>query len=143
MASSTELREAWGGFLSRYPWDWFLTLTFREPVPSFTAHRRFQRFAHDIENAAGLPVAWFRADEYGPAGGRLHIHALMLNTAALSRLFWMDRWQQHNGYARIFPFDPQQGAAFYCSKYVTKTSGDWDVSDNLSGFRQSQPALFG
>ena len=55
----------------------------------------------------------------------------------------MDRWQQRNGYARIFPFDPERGAAFYCSKYVTKATGDWDVSDNLAGFRTQQPALFG
>ena len=55
----------------------------------------------------------------------------------------MDRWNQRNGYARIFAFDPTQGAAFYCSKYVTKASGDWDVSDNLAGFRVQQPALFG
>lgn len=37
-----------------------------------------------------------RAHECGPAGGRLHVHALMLNTAALSRLFAMDSWQQRN-----------------------------------------------
>jgi hypothetical protein len=139
---TSELRDAMAGFLARFPWDWFLTLTFRDPVPSFTAHRRFSRFARDIEKAANLPVAWFRADEYGPAGGRLHLHALMINTAALSRLHWMDQWNHRNGYARILAFDPALGAAHYCAKYLTKNFGDWDLSDNLDGFHSQQPALF-
>ena len=62
-----ELANAWGEFLSRFPWDWFLTLTFAEPVGSFRAHRLFGKFAVDIEKAAGRPIGWFRGDEYGVA----------------------------------------------------------------------------
>lgn len=32
------------------------------------------------------PIAWFRADEEGERGGRLHYHALMLIVAHLLRL---------------------------------------------------------
>ena len=74
----------------------------------------------DVEQAAGLPIAWFRADEYGPLGGRLHLHALVSNVGHLRRLTWMDRWDARNGYARILKFDPEKGAAYYCAKYVTK-----------------------
>lgn len=137
-----QLAEAWGQFLSRYSWDWFLTLTFRDPVPSFRAHRLFLRFARQIEEAAERPIAWFRGDEIGPRGGRLHLHALMLNVAHLRRLFWMDEWNRLAGYARILPFDPTLGAAYYCAKYVRKQFGDWDLSDSLNAFRQYQPALF-
>ncbi len=136
-----QLAEAWGSFLAGYPWDWFVTLTFREPVVSFRAHRLFHSFCCDIDRIAGTPIGWFRADEYGPRGGRLHIHALMLNVAHLRRLSLMDKWQKLAGYARILPFDPDKGAAYYCAKYVTKTFGDWDVSDNLSAFRQYQSVL--
>ncbi len=73
-----QLSDAWGIFLAVYPWDWFVTLTFREPPGSFRAHRMFARFAREIEKAANAPIGWFRADEYGPTGGRLHMHALML-----------------------------------------------------------------
>lgn len=138
-----QLAEAWGEFLSGYPWDWFLTLTFREPVVSFRAHRLFERFAKDLEKAAGIPIAWFRADEFGPRGGRLHLHALILNVGHLRRLSWMDEWNRRAGYARILPFDPSKGAAYYCAKYVTKAFGDWDLSDNLTAFRQYQPVLIG
>ena len=135
------LAEAWGKFLGGFPWDWFCTLTFREPVSSFTAHRRFGYFMRDVECAAGLPIAWFRGDEYGPHGGRLHLHALVSNVAHLRRLTWMDHWDKRNGYARILPFDPEQGAAYYCAKYVTKQFGDWDLSENVAAFGQYQPTL--
>ena len=137
----SHLAEAWGEFLTRFPWDWFCTFTFRDPVPSFTAHHRFAYFARDLERAAGLPIAWFRGDEYGPRGGRLHLHALILNVGNLRRLTWMDRWNERNGYARILPFDAEKGAAFYCAKYVTKQFGNWDLSDNITAFGQYQPAL--
>jgi hypothetical protein len=143
VAVDRQLGEAWGEFLSGYPWDWFVTLTFRDPVPSFRAHRMFSKFARDIEKAAGLPTAWFRGDEYGPRGGRLHLHALMLNVAHLRRLSWMDEWNRRAGYARILPFEPDKGAVYYCAKYVTKQFGEWDLSDNVIAFRQYQPALLG
>jgi hypothetical protein len=53
----------------------------------------------------------------------------------------MERWKARNGIARILPFDPTQGAAFYVSKYVAKELGDWDVSSNLDAFRIQQPVL--
>lgn len=119
---------AWGEFLSRWAWDWFVTLTFREPVPSFRAYRLFRKFVRDVEKAAGLPIAWFLAFEYGPRGGRLHLHVLMLNVGHLHRLYWMDEWNRRAGYARILPFERGRGAAYYVAKYVAKALGEWEVS---------------
>lgn len=136
-----QLAEAWGTFLAGYPWDWFLTLTFREPPGSFRAHRMFDRFARDIERAANAPIGWFRADEYGSIGGHLHIHGLMLGTGHLSRMAWLHEWNRWAGFARILPFDPAKGAAFYCSKYVTKQFGDYDFSENIQAFRGTRPAV--
>jgi hypothetical protein len=109
---------------------------------SFRAHRLFSYLARDIEKAAGIPIAWFRGEELGWHGGRLHFHSLMLNVAHLRRLTWMDHWNQRAGYARILPFDRQKGAAFYCAKYVTKQFGDWEISDNLAAFSQYQEPMF-
>jgi hypothetical protein len=135
------LAEGWGQFLSRFSWDWFLSLTFRDEVKSFRAHRLFGYFVRDLERAAGIPIFWFRADEIGSHGGRFHIHALIGNVGHLRRLSWMDRWNCLAGYARILPFEARKGAAYYCAKYVTKQSGDWDLSQNLEAFRQYQPVL--
>jgi hypothetical protein len=138
---SRQLVEGWGQFLSRFSWDWYATLTFREWVKSFRAHRLFEQFMGDLEKAAGVPILWFRADEIGPHGGRFHIHALIGNVAHLRRLTWMDRWHELAGIARIVPFNTKRGAAYYCAKYVTKQFGDWELSDNLCAFASYQPIL--
>jgi hypothetical protein len=135
------LVEGWGQFLSKFPWDWFVTLTFRDPVGSFRAHRLFGYFVRDLERAAGIPIFWFHADEIGPRGGRFHIHALIGNVAHLRRMTWVDRWDGLAGYARILPFNAKRGAAYYTAKYVAKQNGDWEISDNLAAFGQYQPVL--
>lgn len=136
-----QLAVAWGEFLSQFSWDWFVTLTFRDYVKSFRAHRLFGYFVRDIEKAAGQPIIWFRADEIGPQGGRFHMHGLIGNVSHLRRLYWMDYWKELAGYARILPFELKRGAPFYCAKYLTKQNGDWEMSDNLTAFSVRQPAL--
>jgi hypothetical protein len=134
-----QLSEAWGDFLSQYQWEWFMTLTFREPVPSYRAYRLFRRYVADIRRAAGIPIAWFMVFEHGAGTGRLHIHALLLNVAHLSRLWWMDEWDHRAGWARILPFDHRRGAAYYCAKYVTKGGGEWDLDGLPIVFQASLP----
>jgi hypothetical protein len=138
---SSQLTEAWGQFLSQFSWDWYVTLTFRDCVKSFRAHRLFERFVSELEKAAGIPIFWFRADEIGVHGGRFHIHALIGNVAHLRRMTWLDRWHDLAGIARILPFDAKRGAAYYCAKYITKQGGDWELSDNLRAFASYQPVL--
>jgi len=133
-----QLAVGWGEFLSQFSWDWFATLTFEDQVTSFRAHRLFGIFVREIEKAAGAPITWFRADEIGPHGGRFHMHALIGNVSHLRRLYWMDRWKELAGYARILPFELKRGAPFYVAKYLTKQNGDWEMSDNLSAFRTKQ-----
>lgn len=138
--SRRQLREAWGQFLSQFPWDWFVNLTFRDEIQTFRAYRILERFLRDLEAAAEVPIYWFRADEYGARLGRFHMHLLIGNTAHLRRLYWMDEWNRRAGYARILPFDGSKGAAFYIAKYITKQGGEWSISENL-GSLETQPIL--
>jgi hypothetical protein len=126
-----QLREAWGQFLSQFQWDWFVSLTFREVIPTFRAYRMAGRLLRDLERDAGAPVYWFRADEYGERFGRFHMHLLVGNVASLHRLYWMDEWNRRAGYARILPFEKTKGAVFYVAKYITKQQGEWAMSDSL------------
>ncbi len=48
-----QLTEAWGGWLSQFLWAWFVTLTFRDWVNSFHAHRLFEQLMRKLEKAAG------------------------------------------------------------------------------------------
>jgi hypothetical protein len=82
-----------------------------------------------------MPLVWFYATEYGRLG-RLHVHALTLNTGVLPLARLGGEWFQPEGtgargYARIFPYDPRLGAAHYVSKYITKDLADYDISDRL------------
>ena len=136
-----QLSVAWGEFLSQFEWDWFVTLTFREWVNSFRAHRLFEYFVRDLDKAAGQPIFWFRADEIGPHGGRLHLHALIGNVGHLRRMSWVDHWDRLAGFGRILPYSSKRGAAFYVAKYVTKQLSDWELSDNLPVFGNNQRIL--
>jgi hypothetical protein len=138
---SNSLSDSWGDFLGQFHWDWFVTLTFEGDVKTFTARNRCNAWLRSLEKAAGQPIAWFRGDEYGEKFGKFHMHLLISNVAELHRFTWMARWKARNGIARIFPFDPTRGAAFYVSAYVTKQFGEWEMSNNISAFRTGQTAL--
>src|SRR5438067_6281095 len=113
VSTTGQLREAWGQFLSAFPWDWFVTLTFREEIGSYRAHRLFESFIRALEKAAGTPLFWFRVDEIGGRTGRFHIHALIGNVAHLRRMTWVDWWDRVAGYARTLPFDAKRSAAHH------------------------------
>jgi hypothetical protein len=135
------LVEAWGDFLSKYYWSWFVTLTFREETKSFTGLRKFNAFIRMLQKATSGSVTFFRVDELGRINGRYHIHALVGGVDDLRRLTWMDIWNERNGFATIEPFDPTKGAAWYCAKYLMKANGDWELGGDLEAFRISQPLL--
>ncbi len=59
-----------------------------------------------------------------------HLHALVANVEPVNRSNWWKVWYQTNGRARIEPYDPDRGAAWYITKYVGKESietGEWDL----------------
>jgi hypothetical protein len=147
--SINPVTDAWGKFLEEihqhHPWDWFVTLTFaRGEITPFGAQHMFKRYLREIGQAGAAEPYAFRADEYGPRTGRLHLHALIGNVGHLQffcgqklpkntwgeRCCWLHRW--YCGHARIFPYDPALGARFYLSKYVVKALGEYE----FIGFEQ-------
>lgn len=145
------------------PWDWFGTYTFSDLITPPGARYWFQRYLTLVEDAVNgwkypppsrrngwgyvddqrsLPrsrVHAFRGDEYGPRGGRLHIHALIGNVAGLRRYCdqrlpageWgkkccmLHAWPC--GHARVLRYDPKKGASYYVAKYCIKSLGDWEL----------------
>lgn len=133
-AHGQRIKQAWGQHLGRYPWDHFLTLTFRRESVADFARRSWLSYVRRLELAAGMPLVWFYGTEYGSLG-RLHIHALTLNTGSLPiRILHREWWQDPplpRGLTKIAVYSPLLGAAHYVSKYVTKDLADYDVSDRL------------
>lgn len=132
--NGTRVKQAWGQHLGRYPWDHFLTLTFRRESIADFARRSWLAYVRRLEKLAAMPLVWFYGTEYG-ALGRLHIHALTLNTGQLSITQLHREWYQpapsSRGMTRIAVYSPLLGAAHYVAKYVTKDLADYDVSDRL------------
>jgi hypothetical protein len=141
------LQEAWTEFLSRWQWDWFCTLTFRDQVHPEAADKRFRVFVSQINRQLfGVRwakhqkgVRWVRAMEK-QRRDVIHYHALLGGggLSDLRRLSWMDRWNELAGYARIE--QPRDGNAVrsYCAKYVIK-GGEIDIGGPLA---EGPPSLF-
>jgi hypothetical protein len=159
------LADSWRSFLSRYHWDWFCTFTFRDkplqPGERVAVRPRWHAEAADklfrlwvgelnrslygrrwyLHPEAG--VYWVRALEWQKREV-LHYHALLgdvtdLNSSA-KRLYWMDRWNELAGFAKIEVPRKRGFVAAYVSKYVAK-GGEIDVSANLRSYAVQIAAL--
>jgi hypothetical protein len=136
---------SYGNLPRRIALAWLSQVAFEEVLRSGGRDFRFS----ECERCKPIPLAEigqtglakpyaFRADEYGPRTGRLHLHALIGNVRHLEiycgqklppntwgqRCCWLHRW--FCGHARIFPYDPTEGARFYLSKYVVKGLAEYE-----------------
>lgn len=149
-------RQAWGEFLSRYEWEWFVTLTFVIDVHPEEALKKFRVWVSMINRLLYGPrwakkahggVYWVCSIEYQKRGV-IHFHALMIGVRELRRLDWMDAWHnldEKTGFARIEVPRNNVATSSYVSKYLAK-DGEVFFSDNLKDvtgglFRQLGEAL--
>ena len=142
--STNELKQAWGKWLSGLAdWDWYATLTFREPSEEEQRRGYTQRgwaYAKRAYNQflASLPMSlivnhhWVRMFEFQRWRGVPHIHALISGVADLRRDEAWAWWFARYGINRILPYDPTLGAGFYLCKYVVKELGDIQFSKSLT-----------
>jgi len=137
------LQEAWVEFIECFePYHWYVTLTFKNAVTNTRANKQFHRYMRRINEALfgkrfrdkGLGVPYVNARER-QFRGTPHFHTLIGGDVwKLRRLSYMDLWDKGegrkfnaNGYARIWPYDKEQGAKVYVSKYIVK-GGEIDVT---------------
>lgn len=114
LSPARQLHKGWITFVSRYEWQWFCTMTFRDSVHPESADKRFRMFVSKLNRKLFGPrwsskkratVYWARGLEYQKRGV-LHFHALLacagkdLNHIAIRR-DWEAVWQDLSGYARI------------------------------------------
>lgn len=134
----SNLSDAYARFIQAIgPWDWYATLTFREPVHPEQAVKRCQRWLRVLSTEVygrrfrerGLGCWWVRSLEY-QRRDVIHFHMLLGGVGTgPRRKYYEHAWHRENGFASIFPYDPLKGARYYCAKYVTKktTGGEIDV----------------
>jgi len=139
-----DLHQAWINFIKTFePFEWYATLTFKEPRHPEACNKAFYRWIRHInqclygrryrENKKG--VTWIKAIEY-QRREVIHFHCLVGSPELykLRRLDFMKLWESDctntqeiiNGYARISKYDHSRGGINYCSKYVLK-GGEVDL----------------
>ena len=136
---------AWGDWLQEIGgWQWFVTLTLRDPKPSqgnwtrpgwARANRAWEELVLFVRPAVGR-LEWVRFFEMQRARGVPHIHGLVkgldsLEYKSASSFMW-DRF----GFNRFLRYQPELGATHYITKYVVKELGDVRFSD---GFLTTTP----
>lgn len=122
----TGLSEAWGEHLAGMRWDVWCTLTFEEHLSERAAIMAFNRLVRWLRKD-NPGVGWFCAHEVGKQG-RLHLHALIGGLGpGVSRLALWRWWYRRYGRAEFLPYDPERGAAYYISKYVSKDMSYYEI----------------
>jgi len=139
-----DLHQAWINFIKTYePFQWYVTLTFKEPRHPESCNKAFYRWMRNINQCLygrryreiKKGVTWIKAIEY-QRREVIHFHCLVGSPELykLKRLDFMKAWESDckntqeiiNGYARISKYDHNRGAINYCSKYVLK-GGEIDL----------------
>ena len=143
------LRLAWGDFVARWPWEWFVSLTFTDDTHPERALKLFRVWVSKLNRQLYGP-RWHKKEPYGvlsvvavefQKSGRVHLHALMAGVGDARRLSWMDRWWDLDrlaGSPRIYPVENREAVSTYVTKYVSK-GGEIEFSPNL---RERHPDLF-
>lgn len=145
------LRDQWGKFVERWPWEWFITLTFKDDAHPERAFKLFKVWKNRLNKLIFGPrwhkrppfgVTWIVAFELQKSG-RVHLHALMSGVGQTRRLDAMDDWYSLDelaGFPRIWPVANNCAVSRYVTKYVTK-GGDIELSPNLRDISRDLVAL--
>jgi len=143
-ALPSKITEGWVDLLSRYEWDWFVTLTFRNCIHPEAAEKRFRVWLNQLNrqlygkrwSKKGQGIYWAKALEWQKRNV-IHFHLLMSDVQNLNetlrRLSAMDKWKDLAGFARIEVPKQQMCVARYCAKYIIK-GGEIELSPTLRSY---------
>jgi len=130
-----DARMAFGEFLSRPEWQWYVTQTFKDDyVPPKLGDKHYYAWLNSLAltcRIQGLPRPfYFRTSELQQRGS-LHYHSLIGGVGDTSRRLFNDFWSL-NGFAKVEAYETGKGANFYVGKYLTKAESDIRFSHNLT-----------
>jgi len=134
----TAVLTAWGDWLHDIGgWQWFVTLTLRDPKPSSgnwtrpgfaKANAAWDDFAGFVRPALGS-LEWVRFFEMQKERGVPHVHGLVKGLDDTRFKPVSQRMWERYGFNRILEYDPNLGATHYITKYVVKELGDVRFSE--------------
>lgn len=139
------VQQAYALWLDNFNWQWFCTLTFRDPPHPEAAEKTFKYWIHQLNQQLygrrykkrNQGVYWVLALEYHKSGV-IHFHALLGDVEdinnRLSRRNARNLWYELAGIGRVDLIDDRSFAVTnYVSKYVTK-GGDLTIGPGLEHY---------
>lgn len=140
---NTPYVEAWGTELDRYPFQWWITLTFdpkRFPrLSAQAAWRALGKLCKHIRKQNGYQPQFFAVLAY-QRNGMPHFHVLMLNVGCLSYVAESKFWQAHYGHAEFQAYNPRMAARYYSAAQYSVAQGHGavlEVSRGLGKYRRN------
>jgi hypothetical protein len=116
----------YGNFINSWPWEWFLTLTFREPVSFNTARRQLLNWNRDLSTGEGIQTAFIAV--LNDTNFTPHWHLVMFGKnkhgktlLEVARERWERRWP---GIARIEVVRGNQAVSHYVAGNITLWNSD-------------------
>lgn len=106
--------DGWVGWLRTFRWDFVATCAFGYPTSPTASVRAVAAWLKPMPGAyAAIGV------QHGPAGGRLHVHALVggLGRGAFRESLLRGRWRR--GSVVVEPYHPAQGFVEYLCRQAT------------------------
>ena len=142
LALESRAKSAFGEWLSRFPWDWYVTLTFKKDPTFYQAEKAWEGWINGLRltlKAQERPMPYYvRVTEYQKRGVP-HFHALIGGVSGIRRLLFKDLWELH-GFARVLPYNPRLGAGYYLGKYLAKDAGEIRFSNTFKRLAKSRRA---
>lgn len=119
-----DVMEEWGAFLRKFPWDWYVTFTFRFDVSLDTAKTKLKCGFTTLYRRRKHKAGYFTVVELQKNRKVWHFDLLMLGVGNSLRRTWEKKW--YSGHAKIKPYNENRKAAYYLAKKIAKKeAGDY------------------
>lgn len=126
-----KLRQELAGWVGGYPWEIWFTGTFRpercykDTIKTKAAFNKYIRVLSETFNRH--EIQYFLAVERFKCGFETHCHALIAGVGGVRYRELGEVWRGLYGRETVEGYQPNKGADFYLTKYVTKELCDWDL----------------
>jgi hypothetical protein len=132
----TQITQAAGDWLNQYSWDWFVTLTFENPVTRTEAFKRFNRWKVQLKKAAGSRIEYVMViEDHKYRGSIPHLHILLSGAEQENPRKWQQEWYRTNGLCKVEIYNPHRGASYYLGGKLADGNAEVKFSKGLKPIR--------
>jgi hypothetical protein len=114
----TWIVQAWGEWLKQYSWDWFATLTFKNPLGWEDVDKRINRWIYQLKSESCSQLSYIVVADYKPAIP--HSYVLLSGVNHLKPSTYKQNWcyseGKKDGLGEIERYNAKLGASYHMGK---------------------------